>query len=189
LKSIFLPCIQVEDVVERLAGFKNKKRKAAGVDVGVEVVRVILMTLRELLSSDSFEGGQWCQAEEGRRFRLVLKELERLILIDVGISEHVSDCLVNLAAAGGSEILWKPLNHGVLEAASSDKKTVRITGLKTILAILNTVGEDYLGMLPECLPTLSERLEDDDEEAVRLARAFVSSAEELSGEDLGEYLM
>ena len=67
LKSIFINCIQAEDIVERLAGFKNKKRKSGvGLDVGVEVVRVVLLTLSELLKADGFAGGEWVQAEEVR---------------------------------------------------------------------------------------------------------------------------
>jgi len=119
---------------------------------------------------------------------MLLKELSRLLLIDVGISREISACVVSLAAAGGSEMLFKPLNHSILEACNSDRLTVRKVGLETLLNTINTVGEDYLGMLPESLPALGELLEDDDEEVVALARECVQAAEELSGEDLGEYL-
>ena len=50
------------------------------------------------------------------------------------------------------------------------------------------VGEEYLILLPECLPFLSELLEDDFEDVATLAGEVVRFVEELSGEELDAYL-
>ena len=154
----------------------------------VKLVKVVLKCLDEGLKSDGFAGGAWCQAQEARRYNLLLKQLSGLLLLDLGIGEEVSACIVNLAAAGGSEILWKPLNHAVLEACSATNGTVKKVGLSCLLQILQVIREEYLGILPECLPVLSEMLEDDSKEVVNLARQVVALAEEISGEPLDEFL-
>jgi hypothetical protein len=43
-------------------------------------------------------------------------------------------------------------------------------------------------LLPECLPYLSEALEDDDEEVTDVAASLLRFIEELSGEKLEHYL-
>ncbi|GMI10427.1 hypothetical protein TrLO_g8329, partial [Triparma laevis f. longispina] len=191
LKSIFLSCFGVEAAVEVLEKFKmggvGKKRKREGDGV---VVGLVLETIDSVLKADAHQGGGWCQAEDGRRFNLLLKELGRLLLEggeDVG--ESASRAIVSLAAAGGGEIMWKPLNHAVLECASNEvQKSVRLRGVGCLKAILEVVGEEYMGLLPECLPVLSELLEDENGDVVRLAKETLKVAEDLSGEDLGEYL-
>ena len=49
-------------------------------------------------------------------------------------------------------------------------------------------GEEYLLLLPECLPFFAELLEDEAEDVSTLAASVVRDAEELSGESLDSYL-
>merc|ERR1712238_118137 len=89
---------------------------------------------------------------------------ERLVQ-GVGTEDYgsVVSCLTSLAAAAGNEQLWKPLNHMLLEACGNDRRSdVRKSGVKCLLSIIHTLGEEYMVLLPECLPVLSELLEDDD---------------------------
>jgi U3 small nucleolar RNA-associated protein 10 len=53
---------------------------------------------------------------------------------------------------------------------------------------MESVGEEYMVLVPECLPMLSERLEDANEEIAGAARACVELAEELLGESLEDNL-
>jgi U3 small nucleolar RNA-associated protein 10 len=102
---------------------------------------------------------------------------------------NVIDCLTALAAAAGNEQLWKPLNHALLEACGNEKRPeVRKSGVKALLSIIHTLGEEYMVLLPECLPVLSELLEDDDEDIVALAKECVQQGEELLGESLEDSL-
>jgi len=101
----------------------------------------------------------------------------------------VVGCLTALAAAAGNEQLWKPLNHALLEACAHESRPeVRKAGVGGLLSVVQTLGEEYMVLLPECLPILSELFEDDDEEIVALAKECVAAGEELLGESLDENL-
>jgi len=110
----------------------------------------------------------------------------------VGTKEHgnVISCITSLAAAAGDEQLWKPLNHSVLEACGNEGRAeVRKSGVKALLCIIQSLGEEYMVLLPECLPVLSELLEDDeDEEIVALAKECIRLGEVLLGESLEDSL-
>lgn len=107
----------------------------------------------------------------------------------VGTLEHgnVMGCLTALATAAGNEQLWKPLNFAVLEACGHKKSEVRKAGISCLLSIIETIGEEYMVLLPECLPVLSELLEDE-EEIAGMAKECVRQGEELLGESLEDSL-
>jgi len=101
----------------------------------------------------------------------------------------VTGCLTAMALAGGHEILWKPLNHVMLEACSDENRCeVRKAGISCLLSIIKILGEEYIVMLPVCLPVLSELLEDQDEEIVNMTKECIRRGEELFGESLDENL-
>ena len=50
------------------------------------------------------------------------------------------------------------------------------------------VGEEYLLLLPECLPFLSELLEDDAADVITATGELIRYIEELSGEKLDAFL-
>ena len=56
------------------------------------------------------------------------------------------------------------------------------------LSFLQQVGEDYLSLLPESLQFISELLEDDSELVATKVAELVNLIEELSGEEIGNYL-
>jgi hypothetical protein len=104
------------------------------------------------------------------------------------ILQFVSPCLVSLALCVGKDILWKPLNHQVLMATRNPAPMVRLAALKTLHKLFVEVGEEYLILLPECLPFLSELMEDDASDVIDLTSEVVRYIEELSGEKLSQYL-
>ena len=107
----------------------------------------------------------------------------------VGTLEHgnIVGCLTALAMAAGNEQLWKPLNFAVLEACGQKRSEVRKAGISCLLSIIETIGEEYMVLLPECLPVLSELLEDE-EEIAGMAKECVRQGEELLGESLEDSL-
>lgn len=107
----------------------------------------------------------------------------------VGTLEHgnVVGCLTALATASGNEQLWKPLNFAVLEACGNKRSEVRKAGISCLLSIIETIGEEYMVLLPECLPVLSELLEDE-EEIAGMAKECVRQGEDLLGESLEDSL-
>ena len=61
------------------------------------------------------------------------------------------------------------------------------SALRTVYFI-QQVGEEYLLLLPECLPFLSELLEDDASDVTAQTGELIRYIEELSGEKLDAYL-
>jgi U3 small nucleolar RNA-associated protein 10 len=178
-------------------------------------VQPILLALEYSLKADAQDRNNWIVADEGRMYHMLLKPLSKLLLANIpdffpvqsNLSQQdatistryrelvcgsgtegygsVIGCLTALALAGGNEVLWKPLNHAILEACSNeDRSEVRKAGIRSLLSIIQALGEEYMVLLPECLPVLSELLEDQDNEIVEMTRRCIQIGEELLGESL-----
>lgn len=180
----------------------------------VRPLQQILFSLEYAMKSDAHDGGGWSRADDGQRFRLLLDPIGKLLQADVpenlslrsdsaqsglkisafdklisGVDTtdygNVVGCLTAMAVAAGNEQLWKPLNHVVLQACGNDDRSeVRKVGVMTLLSLMKTIGEDYMVLLPECLPVLSELLEDENEDISTTAKECIRLGEELLGEDL-----
>ena len=100
----------------------------------------------------------------------------------------VVPCLAALAVAVGKDIMWKPLNHKLLSLTRDKRRFVRSAALRALHKLFQEVGEEYLLLLPECLPYFSELLEDDVAEVAALAGEVIRYVEDLSGEKLDSYL-
>jgi U3 small nucleolar RNA-associated protein 10 len=167
----------------------------------------LLYCLEISLRSDAHDGGSWVREGDSQRFNLLLEPLGKLLQCRIpheessamsyqsiveGSDENtgsVVDCIVALASAAGDEQLWKPLNHAVLQACSNETRAeVRKAGARCLLSLIRSIGEEYMVLVPECLPVLSELLEDTDEEIAGLAQDCISISEELLGESLQDSL-
>ncbi|CAM9637092.1 unnamed protein product, partial [Phaeothamnion confervicola] len=106
-------------------------------------------------------------------FELIMPALVRLLdspaLLVAGADDYatltaetVAPCLGQLAVAAGCEALWKPLLHTLLLKTRAGEARVRAAAVTAVGECFSAVGEDLLGLLPECLPFFSELLEDDD---------------------------
>ena len=69
------------------------------------------------------------------------------------------------------------------------KRIVRTVAVKMLHRLFVDVGEDYLALLPECLPFLSELMEDQSSDVVSLTTELIQYIENLSGESLESFLM
>lgn len=184
----------------------------------ISALQPVLLCLESALKADAHEGGNWIRGDDGQRYNQLLQPLARLLTASVpndcailpmledernsatgyerlvqGVTTedhgNVVNCLTSLAAAAGNEQLWKPLNHALLEACGNERRSeVRQSGVKALLSIIHALGEEYMVLLPECLPVLSELLEDEDENIVALAKECVQQGEELLGESLEDSL-
>ncbi len=170
-------------------------------------LRAVLKCLEVSLRSDAHDGGSWIRDGESERFDVLLEPLGKLFTCRVdGIengalsyqdivqdsddeSGSVVECIVALASAAGEEQKWKPLNHAVLQACSHESRPeVRQAGVRCLLSLIRSIGEEYMVLIPECLPVLSELLEDTDEHTAGLAQECITVSEELLGESLEENL-
>ena len=194
------------------AGGKKKQRidkqSAIYYDIGsLRALQALLLCLESSLKADALDGGSWIREGDSQRFNLLLEPLGKLLQcrLDIGSPTELSyqtiiqgkgtdggsvvKCMVALASAAGDEQLWKPLNHAVLQPCSNESRSeVRKAGVLCLLALIRSVGEEFMILIPECLPVLSELLEDTDEEIAGLAQDCISHSEELLGESLQDSL-
>lgn len=73
--------------------------------------------------------------------------------------ELVGPCLAQLASASGKDALWKAMANAVLMKTRSKRAGVRVAALVSLRQCFEVIGEEFLALLPECLPFLSELLE------------------------------
>lgn len=174
-------------------------------DATLVSLQAVMKCLETSLRADAHDGGTWIRDGESERFDLIMEPLGKLLhcrvsgqgplafrnLVQGGGDDlgSVVECLVAAALAAGDEQKWKPLNHLVLQASSHESRSeVRKAGIGCLLSLIKTIGEEYMVLIPECLPVLSELLEDTDEEIAGMAQECISLSEELLGESLEDSL-
>ena len=204
-------CLREKDGVKKANGKKRQRVKSSEEinrfqTSSLQALKNLLLCLEVSLRSDAHEGGVWIRELESQRYDKLLEPLgmllhcrlpsnsssitfETIVQGKESQSGSVVECLVALASAAGDEQLWKPLNHSVLQACSDEGRLeVRKAGVSCLLSLINSVGEEYMVLIPECLPILSELLEDPDEEVSGTAQECISQSEELLGESLQDSL-
>jgi U3 small nucleolar RNA-associated protein 10 len=73
--------------------------------------------------------------------------------------------------------------------AGSTAADVKITAVKSLRAIYERLGEEWLSMLPQLVPIVAELLEDDDENVeTEVRNSLVPVIEGILGESLDRYL-
>lgn len=76
----------------------------------------------------------------------------------------------------------------VLLLTRDNRKAVRLASIRVIHRLFTEAADEYLTLLPECLPFLSELMEDSSRDVVAAASEAIKFIEELSGEKLDTYL-
>lgn len=104
------------------------------------------------------------------------------------IKSTLIPCVEQLASCGSSYEIWKPLNHGLLMRTRSNRPFVRIAALLAVQALFDKLAEEFLVLLPDTIPFLAELMEDEDVAMESLVKQLVQRIEELSGENLDQYL-
>lgn len=107
--------------------------------------------------------------------------------------------ITELAVAADSTDNHKELNSALMRflrpAAGFDGKPAggenphtRLAALKAEQALTEQLGEEWLALLPEMLPYISELMEDEDENVEREVRRWVKQIEDVLGERLDDML-
>ena len=92
--------------------------------------------------------------------------------------------VTGLAGAAASPEHHKTLNSALLKLMRHDDALIRLSAVKCEQSLTEKLGEDWLGLLPEMLPFISELQEDDDEEVERETTAWIRQIEGILGESL-----
>ena len=106
----------------------------------------------------------------------------------VDLGEDLSPAVVELASAADSQEHQKELNTALLKHAQSQTAAVRLAAVKCEQALVDKVGEEWLSMLPEMLPYISELQDDEDEVVDRETHRWIVKIEGVLGESLDSML-
>ncbi|KUL89403.1 hypothetical protein ZTR_04421 [Talaromyces verruculosus] len=113
------------------------------------------------------------------------------------IIDEVVPALSELAVATDSPDNYKEMNTALMKylrpSASTateggDSAHTRLAALKAEQALTDRLGEEWLTLLPEMLPYISELMEDEDEMVERETRKWVKGIEDILGEKLDDML-
>ena len=96
--------------------------------------------------------------------------------------------IVELAAAAESSDHHKELNVAILKHLRSETASVRLAAVKCEQALTDRLGEEWLSMLPEMLPFISELQEDDDDVVEKDTHRWIGKIEKVLGESLDSML-
>ncbi|KAI6781083.1 U3 small nucleolar RNA-associated protein-like protein [Emericellopsis cladophorae] len=96
--------------------------------------------------------------------------------------------VVELAERVASPAAQKELNTALLQHLKSEQRAVRLAAVKCEQQLMDRLGEEWLTMLTEMLPRISELQEDDDEEVERETHKWIVKIEAVLGEPLDAML-
>lgn len=102
--------------------------------------------------------------------------------------QELVPAVVELAAAADSTDHHKELNGAILRHLRSENAGIRLAAVKCEQALTDRLGEEWLSMLPEMLPFISELQEDDDEVVERETHRWIVKIEGVLGESLDAML-
>merc|ERR1719355_154155 len=96
--------------------------------------------------------------------------------------------VVELAAAADSSDHHKELNSAILKHMRSETASVRLAAVRCEQELTDRLGEEWLSMLPEMLPFISELQEDDDDVVEKETHRWIVKIEGVLGESLDSML-
>ncbi|KAI5863109.1 hypothetical protein GGS23DRAFT_568312 [Durotheca rogersii] len=106
----------------------------------------------------------------------------------VNLADDFIPTIVELAAASDSQEHQKELNSSLLKHLRSEQSSVRLAAVRCEQALTGKLGEEWLSMLPEMLPYISELQDDDDDEVERETNRWIVGIEGVLGESLDAML-
>lgn len=104
------------------------------------------------------------------------------------VEEELLPAIVELAATADSADHHKELNGLILKLTRAESANVRLAAVKCEQALADRLGEEWLSMLPEMLPFISELQEDDDENVEKETHRWILKIESVLGESLDSML-
>lgn len=99
-------------------------------------------------------------------------------------SLNVIPSITGLAGAAASPEHHKALNSALLKLMRDEDTLIRLAAVRCEQNLTDKLGEDWLALLPEMLPFISELQEDDDEVVERETLSWIRQIEGILGESL-----
>ncbi|KAI9843176.1 MAG: snoRNA-binding rRNA-processing protein utp10 [Thelocarpon superellum] len=113
---------------------------------------------------------------------VLLSQLARAATLP--IVEMAVPTITALAGAVDSGDHHKRMNAAILKHMRSEEDSVRLAAIQCEEALTDRLGEEWLALLPEMLPFISELQEDDDEDVERETHRWIVQMEGVLGESL-----
>ena len=107
---------------------------------------------------------------------------------EIPLLPELIPAIAELAVATDSSAHHKELNAAILKYMRSNSAAVRLAAVQCEKALTERLGEEWLALLPEMLPFISEALEDDDEGVEKEVQRWVVGIEGILGESLNPML-
>lgn len=151
-----------------------------------ELRTVVLTALQKTFEHD--QEGFW-QAPD--HFGAIMQPLMSQLTISAAqeVNSYAIPAIVELAASSSSSTdNHREMNGVLLKYMRAEEALTRLATIKCEQALTERLGEEWLGLLPEMLPFISEAREDDDERVERETQRWISKIEEKLGEDLDAML-
>lgn len=145
----------------------------------------VLNTLAKCFEHDQDDFWQ-APAHFGAIAPVLMEQYTHATIVDV--NEALIPTTVELAAAADSQAHQKELNSALLKHLRSETAAVRLAAVKCEQALTDRLGEEWLAMLHEMLPRISELQEDDDEVVERETHRWIVKIEGVLGESLDSML-
>ena len=98
-------------------------------------------------------------------------------------ASYIVPCLVQLAVCVNSDLLWKTLNHNVLQKLRHKSASVRHAALDVQYGLYERLGEEFLLLLPESISHFSEAMEDSDPSVEERCRQLLKLIDSFLGEE------
>ncbi|KAF8439525.1 armadillo-type protein [Terfezia claveryi] len=143
-----------------------------------------LSALRALTTSFTTDSRDfWTSPVHFNQISPALLSYLSLVPLSSLLATPLTTAIVELASScASSEDQLKAINTAVLKAMRSKSVEVRLAAVKVEMKLYEKMGEEWLGLLPETVPYISELLEDDNEEVERETQRLVGKVEEFLGE-------
>jgi U3 small nucleolar RNA-associated protein 10 len=170
---------QLKSLVTSYAGFllesaanilSNTDEKSA------ELNDLALQTLTANFTHDA--DGFW---QSPSHFEAIAGPLLGLLGVPDKHSEYLIPAITSLAAAAGSPEHHKVMNTAIMAFMRSEEKDVRLMAVKVERALTEKLHVDWISLLPEMLPVISELQEDDCGEIESEVGRWIAQIEEVTG--------
>jgi U3 small nucleolar RNA-associated protein 10 len=140
--------------------------------------------LRAMQSSFSHDQDDFWSAPQ--HFDAIRTPLVNLLASSTALSAtSIIPAITSFAdAVSASQDNLKTLNTSIMALLKHEDDSVRLAAVQCERAVTQHLAFDWLNLLPEMLPVISELLEDDNEEVERECLAWVREIEGVTGESL-----
>lgn len=176
---------QLKSLVTSYAGFLLESASEILSNTGpmdkqfLQLNDIVLQTLTANFTHD--QDGFW---QSPSHFDAISSPLLSQLSVPAKHTEYLIPAITSLASAAGSPEHHKSMNTLIMSYMRHEDSAVRLAAVKAERALTEKLHVDWISLLPEMLPFISELQEDDSGEVEREVGRWILEIEEVTGESL-----